>query len=1131
MAWTESFDEHGDGVVPSDWSVNRDNSNGECQTDTARSYDGSTSFKIENTNTGSPSHVHAYTSAYSPSGDHRITFHAYVGSKNNSGVDSIEFKNTASAPNGAEFSWNIDLVQDGSNIHAVDGDGSGNGVQVPIASCPTDTWIEITVEVHYSRNEYYVEYNGTTYGPFHFMYNGSASHFDHFESRVDNYTAWFDAISVSNTTEHKKTLYEDWEDGDMSGWTVNGDTTNDGSRAYEGSRSVYDYDYPSGNSYRQAVRSFDAGNPFGLTFYYNEVDNSNGGCLAIYNSNGNLEVAAGTNNPQFSYNNGSESDSATSLGSEANYDEWVRCTFMFDWSAGKVSIAWLGLSSGSGGSVNVSLNHGVDIAEVAIGAWSSDHFMDMWFDYIVYHGGISAPEPPRNPALSVVADDQIDFTWDEPSDWNGERGSYTIEMDRDGTGWSDPAGGPSTPGASTTSATYTPSSDAAYERQVGIDSSFVFRIRAENSVGSSSWVSTGTAYTTPIPPHNPSVSRPDGDTIEFSWSHQSDIAVHYDIRYREDTGNGWSNWSYFAGSSEGTTESGYTATVSDDPIQRDARYQFRIQTVAHGKKSKFVYADYGNENNVFFEDDFESGDLSAWDSSNLAGDTGVISGSGPGDLTIGGGDEGSYYFYGEGVDSDQGTWIQKNLGDLSGNSNVHVRCVFATASLDDDAENFGISWYDGSSWQPVRHYHWEYNQQGWYEVHVPIDGSLLSTDNRIRIGTTTGTGMYGGDYFAVDRVVVSDIVDEYTTPAEPSGIKLDTSAEDEITAGWTNNATFWKQYDTEYRKSSSSSWTHHDDVSSTSTTITGLADGEEYDVRTRAFLEQHRHGSYQRIFASSYISATAVAKFPETTGLTVDAINPTTADLSWTDNVDNENGHRVITARHETETESWEDGLTGWTVNDLSQVTDRVHSGSYAAYSSSVVSGSPQASWTVHSGGEQVDFVSYWWNETSNSWGGGIRLKNSNGNYEIGVASDNPQWEIDDANGASGRFSPVDQYDAAGVDYYDHWVWTGILFDWANSEATVAFWSPSGSVHYVETVPLKNGTDVETVELWSYSGGIWGDSDAKHEMWWDDIWIGTDNSGLLSAGTTSYTADSLLNGEKYRTKVISETDHAMVEDR
>jgi hypothetical protein len=43
------------------------------------------------------------------------------------------------------------------------------------------------------------------------------------------------------------------------------------------------------------------------------------------------------------------------------------------------------------------------------------------------------------------------------------------------------------------------------------------------------------------------------------------------------------------------------------------------------------------------------------------------------------------------------------------------------------------------------------------------------------------------DYFAVDRVVVSDILHEYTQPAGPSNLSLDTSTDREITASWTEN--------------------------------------------------------------------------------------------------------------------------------------------------------------------------------------------------------------------------------------------------------------------------------------------------------------------------------------------------------
>ncbi|RLM81283.1 hypothetical protein DVK05_09810 [Halorubrum sp. Atlit-8R] len=333
----------------------------------------------------------------------------------------------------------------------------------------------------------------------------------------------------------------------------------------------------------------------------------------------------------------------------------------------------------------------------------------------------------------------------------------------------------------------------------------------------------------------------------------------------------------------------FTVSGLNNILSADARYQLRLRTVApDGKTSEWAYADYGNEGNVYFEDDFESGDLSAWDETNLAGDTGVRSGSGGGDLTITGADTGSNYFYGEGEGDDEGTWIQKNLGDLSGESDVLVRCAFAIASLDTPNEDFGISWYDGSSWQPLEHFGSAYNRQGWFEVAALVPSPDLSTDNRIRVGTTTSVGMFSGDHFAVDRVVVSDILHEYTAPAAPSNLSLDASTEREIGLTWENNAAFRDNNYVEFRRSSETDFEYlfnnggATGVDDTSNTIPRLLDGEEYDVKVQTKVIQNRRGerSSSQFRTRSPVS-TEKTVLPAPTNLTVSGVTADSADLAW----------------------------------------------------------------------------------------------------------------------------------------------------------------------------------------------------------------------------------------------------------
>lgn len=194
--------------------------------------------------------------------------------------------------------------------------------------------------------------------------------------------------------------------------------------------------------------------------------------------------------------------------------------------------------------------------------------------------------------------------------------------------------------------------------------------------------------------------------------------------------------------------------------------------------------------------------------------------------------------------------------------------------------------------------------------------------------------------------------------------------------------------------------------------------------------------------------------------------NATTEDIGWI-------------AVEPTVHDDFEDNdLSEWTTNvSASTVTDRVANGQHSMYTDTGNSGAPIMERTFWSGGKQINSYSYLFQETINSTGAGIRFKNSNGNYELGVATDNPQWEVDDGNG-------VTQVNAANG--YDRWIRFTVIFDWANSQYDIHFRDYSaGTVENQTGRSLKNGTDVETIELWDYSGGSWGGTSIV--QWWDDL--------------------------------------------
>ena len=124
--------------------------------------------------------------------------------------------------------------------------------------------------------------------------------------------------------------------------------------------------------------------------------------------------------------------------------------------------------------------------------------------------------------------------------------------------------------------------------------------------------------------------------------------------------------------------------------------------------------------------------------------------------------------------------------------------------------------------------------------------------------------------------------------------------------------------------------------------------------------------------------------------------------------------------------------------------------------------------------------MSFWYWERSDGTGHGIRLKNSDGDYEVGAMTDNPQFSFDDASGPHqiGEGSPS----------YTTWTKCKLSFDWNKNEVTVEFSNNSSGT---ETGELKHGKDIEKVELWTYSSPLdsrgWGSDVYDQTNHWDYI--------------------------------------------
>jgi hypothetical protein len=176
--------------------------------------------------------------------------------------------------------------------------------------------------------------------------------------------------------------------------------------------------------------------------------------------------------------------------------------------------------------------------------------------------------------------------------------------------------------------------------------------------------------------------------------------------------------------------------------------------------------------------------------------------------------------------------------------------------------------------------------------------------------------------------------------------------------------------------------------------------------------------------------------------------------------------------------EGFEDGVERWdaTADRWGQTSAVAYSGEYSAAIGTNTQVSALASADIGSGTRISEF-SYYWQETSRSYGGGVQLFNSAGEVEIGTASDNPEWIVDDAEG----IRPV----ASGTGY-NRWIRTELVFDWGRGTVEVTFRDTETGDGYSQTHALKQGRDVQRIQLTAFTSERDWKNDSCY-MSWDDI--------------------------------------------
>lgn len=221
-------------------------------------------------------------------------------------------------------------------------------------------------------------------------------------------------------------------------------------------------------------------------------------------------------------------------------------------SAGTFSLTVNGTSYGT--ATDTTFTSSQELHLVGIGGLSDSPFA---VDYI----GVE-PLPPAAPASAsqtITGDGSITVSWDGVT----TASNYRLEVGEDG-------GSYQTVATSISADT----SSYAYQASPGTDT-HQFRVRAENTAGSSDWVDTATKSTDI---GSVSLTVVDNDQIDLSWDAVDD-ADEYDILRADASGSTRSD--YTVAGTVGTN----TTTYSDTTVEDGEQYYYRIDAVYSGTNS------------------------------------------------------------------------------------------------------------------------------------------------------------------------------------------------------------------------------------------------------------------------------------------------------------------------------------------------------------------------------------------------------------------------------------------------------------------------------------------------------------------------------------------------------------------
>ena len=132
------------------------------------------------------------------------------------------------------------------------------------------------------------------------------------------------------------------------------------------------------------------------------------------------------------------------------------------------------------------------------------------------------------------------------------------------------------------------------------------------------------------------------------------------------------------------------------------------------------------------------------------------------------------------------------------------------------------------------------------------------------------------------------------------------------------------------------------------------------------------------------------------------------------------------------------------------------------------------AKYTIPCNKFQPSNFSFYWYETSSSTGGGLRLFDDEGNLIVGFASDNDQWDLQDADGWH-RTKDTDNN-------YEVWTCVNLKFDWENGTYNYEIKRLSDDYKVEGTKNLNSTNPIKEIYISEYHDYNWG-GDGRMYMW------------------------------------------------